>query len=155
MNSDLQQVVDAVVQEPKDVDAVIQFRIALAIDPTNPEERVTVEGLHMNVNDLSMRLSLRLARWYNFHNRREDAKTVLMKIVGGSADGHHSQGTWRAFVDWASENSYFQEILEVLEDEEQLRGEEGAGDWEIGRAHCPFCGNHVIGNRLSLINRMA
>ncbi|KAI1273615.1 hypothetical protein F5Y07DRAFT_411208 [Xylaria sp. FL0933] len=88
MEADLAQILQAVRLRPQELDETTQRRFAHAIpiDPANRSDRETVEVLTNCVENLDLRLALRLAIWYIDNSRFFIAAHLVKKAVRNRAD---------------------------------------------------------------------
>ncbi|TRX91810.1 hypothetical protein FHL15_007363 [Xylaria flabelliformis] len=116
MDADLQQVLDALVRAPRDVDEDIQYRFADVINIYNVNQFEMVNTLTYSVKNLCWRLEVRLALWYT--NQVKEHRTVLSLLDELSIRGNTNGVNTKASVHKRGRSySKFRLSLETIEEE--------------------------------------
>ncbi|KAI0545644.1 hypothetical protein F4679DRAFT_599263 [Xylaria curta] len=89
MDADLQQVLDALVRAPRDVDEDIQYRFANIINIHNVDHFEMVNSLTHSVKNPCWRLKVRLMTWYSYQFKEYRIVLSLLdepKVRGNTDD---------------------------------------------------------------------
>ncbi|KAI1752909.1 hypothetical protein F4782DRAFT_530022 [Xylaria castorea] len=115
MDADLQQVLDALVRAPRDVDKDIQLRFANIISLDNVNHFEMVNSLTHSTTNLCGRLAIRLALWYAYQDN--EYRTTLSLLDEPNVSGNTDGADARAMVHRHSRLFKFRLHLAIIEEE--------------------------------------